>query len=378
MTPDQIGPVLSRTKPRLLAVVFAVMVVLFVVTGLVTGFYNREKRSRAEQQFEAGQKLTKAGEYEKAVEMYSEALTLSRGKGRYRQYLQALALALVKAGRASEAETYLSELTAADPANGIANLMLARIYLGEGDRERAMQHYQRAIYGLWDNDPVGNRIKVRFELVDVLEKNGEYREVVAELFRLLDEIPDDPEMKNHIGRLFLAAHAYNEAAALYTEVTQNHRRDAAAWAGLGDAEFEMGHYLSARTAYRQALRYAPEDLQSQMQYDLASEVIGLDPMLRRLGSATRLARSQKLVSRALKAIEYCLPEDLETLPEEFRKKLEEARAISQNKARQKRSAEAVEQNIALAEALEAYRRENCGIPSVPDQALELVLKKLAQ
>lgn len=378
MTSEEIGPVLSRTTPRLLAVVFAVMLLLFVVTGFLTGYYNREKSGRAEQQFKAGQELAKVGEYEKAVEMYSEALTLSRGKARYRQYLQALALALVGAGRTSEAETYLSELIAADPANGIANLMLARIYLGEGDRERAMQHYQRAIYGLWDEDPVGNRIKVRLELVSELEKHGQYREMVAELFRLLDEIPDDPKMKKRIGRLFLAAHAYHEAAALFTEVTQKNRRDAAAWAGLGDAEFEVEHYLSARTAYRQALRYGPDDLQSQMQYDLASEVISLDPMLRRLGSATRLARSQKLVSRALKALEYCLPEDLESLPEEFRKTLDQARTISEGQARQERTTETVEQNIALAEALEAYRRGNCGIPPVPDQAIELVLKKLAQ
>ena len=52
--------------------------------------------------------------------MYTEALTLARGKPTYRQYLQALALALVEAGRIGEAETYLLELTTTDPANGIA------------------------------------------------------------------------------------------------------------------------------------------------------------------------------------------------------------------------------------------------------------------
>jgi hypothetical protein len=40
--------------------------------------------------------------------------------------------------------------------------------------------------------------------------------------------------------------------------------------------------------------------------------------------------------------------------------------------------ENVEQNIALAEQLERYRRLNCGYAPVPDRALELVLAKLAE
>jgi tetratricopeptide (TPR) repeat protein len=378
MLPGEIGIFLSRTAPRLLVVVFTIMVLLFVVTGFLTRAYNNEKLTRAEHQYQAGLTLVEEGQYEEAVEMYTEALTLARGKPSYQQYLQALALALVEAGRTGEAETYLLELTTTDPANGIANLMLARIYHTEGDGIRSMQYYQRAIYGLWNEDPRGNRIRVRFELVNVLEQQREYREMEAELLRLLDEAPDEPVMKKRIAHLFMAAQSYDAAAKIFSEVTVRDPEDAEALAGFGDAEFELGNYLSARTAYRKALQYRSDDLQSRTQFDLASEIISLDPMARRLSSGQQLRRSRVLVERSLEGLNYCLPEDLEMLPEAFRETLEAARSVAGGKVRQRQSMENVEQNIALAEQLERYRRLNCGYAPVPDRALELVLAKLAE
>ncbi len=374
MRPADIGPFLARTTPRLLVAVFTVMVLLFVATGFLTRAYRQEKRRRAAQHHQMGQRLMEQGHYDEAIEMFTAAATLQRGEAAYRE---ALALALFAADRNAEAETYLQQLIADDPAHGLANLTLAHIYLEGGDGERAMQHYQRAIYGRWNEDPTARRIEVRFELISFLEGKGAFREMEAELLRLLDDIPDgDTEMKKRVGRLFLSAGSYDTAAKIFTEVTEQDPRDAEAFAGLGDAEFEMAHYFSARTAYRQALRLNPDDLQSKTQYDLATEIIRLNPMLRGLGSATRLGRSRVLVERSLDALAYCSPEDPDTLPENVQDMIERAEQVVAGRASQ-RSDNAVDENIALAESLRTYQENNCASPTVPDRALELVLEQLS-
>jgi tetratricopeptide (TPR) repeat protein len=348
--------------------------VLFVITGFLTRSYRRERNERAERQFEAGQSLAGQGRYGDSIEQYTAALALARDD---RRYLQALTLALMEVGRTGEAEAYLLELIRLDPANGIANLMLARIHSSRPSMDSATQYYQRAIYGLWPEDPVGNRIRVRFELIELLAGEGESNLVEAELLRLANEIPEDPVMKKRVGHLFLASQSPEDAARIFTEVVEANRRDAEAHAGLGDAEFELDHYLSARTAYRQALLYRPDDLQSQAQMALATEIIDLDPMRRGLGSANRFERSRKLVEKSVSALGYCIPEHLDALPESFQQAVEQAGKVIEGKARQRRTSEFVEANIALAEQLHRTGRSACGPAPVPDRALELVLRKLA-
>lgn len=375
MTPTEILPILSRTTPRFLALVFALMLALFVLTGFLTGKYNREKHRRAELQYEAGQRLVAEGRYKEAIDQYTVALELSREN---LEYLQALALALVKAGRTSEAETYLSELIRSDPANGVANLMLARIYAARGDVQQATGYYQRAIYGLWPDGLSDRRLEVRFELAEYLQKAGETMEMEAELLRLVDEMPDKPEVQKRAGRLFLAAGSYDNAAEMFRRVVRSNKQDADAYAALGDAEFERGDYVAARTAYRQALRYRPEDLQSRMQLELAGEILDLDPTRRGLGSSTELRRSQALVRRSLAALDYCLPKDLGALPEDFRGAVVRGRGVAEGKARQRATTETVESNIALSEEIQRFQRDLCGTAPVPDRALDLVLKKLSE
>ena len=374
MIVGNIGAILTRSTARLLTVVFTVMVTLFVITGFLTRAYRHERNDRAERQFQAGQKLVEEGRYGDSIEQYMAALSLNRDNLEYRQ---ALALALMEVGRTSEAELYLLELVRLDPANGIENLMLARIYADQKDIENATQYYQRAIYSLWPEDPAGNRTKVRFELVERLAEEGERSLVKSELLRLQNGIPDDADMKKRVGRLFLTVQSPEEAAEIFTQVTRSDPRDGEAYAGLGDAEFELGNYLSARTAYRRALLYKSDDLQSRMQEALCTDIVELDPLRRGLGSATRLERSRKLLERSLSALEYCLPADPETLPESFQQNLQQARDIVDRKVRQRQTSENVDANIELAEQIHKTGKIVCGLSPVPDQALDLVLRRLA-
>lgn len=360
--------------PRLLAVVFVVMLVLFVSTGFLTRAYYHEKQERAERQFEEGERLASEGRFEESIEQYSAAMLMARGKI---EYQQALALALMEAGRTSEAESYLTGISREDPTNGIVNEMLARIHAARGEVEPAARFYERAVYGLWPEDPAGNRIRVHIDLIELLTKAGEKRLVTAELLRLLDEIPDDPDLKRRIGRMFLNVQSAEDAQSVFAELTRADPTDGQAWAGLGDAEFELGRYLSARTAYRNAIRHSPDDLQSQLQYELVTDIVNLDPTRRGLGIATRLERSRKLVERALGSLDYCIGDNLEEFPEEFRNDVEEGRKIVAGRASQRLSDEFVEANIALTERLLGAQQTLCAAPPVPDKALERVMGELA-
>ena len=371
MTFGQISGFLSRSTARLLALVFVLMLLMFTLTGFLAAAYRREKYYRAEQQFQAGNRLAAAGRHLAAVHQYTEALTLSRDNPRFKF---ALALALLEAGREREAETYFLELVRDDPAAATPNLMLARNYARQQNIEAATQYYQRAIYGLWTDNPLAHRIDARFELIELLIQERKYLPVQAELLRQLDEIPRDPALMKRVGRLFLASQSYEEARQVFEELTKISPRDPEAYAGLADARFELGRYAPARDAYRQALRLNPADIQSSTQSALVSEILGLDPMRPGLRAAQRLALSRQLLERALVELDPCAAR----LPEDLRLAIERARQIVARKLRQTASAEIIEANIALAASLYRSGRETCGSPPVPDRALALVLEKLTR
>jgi len=374
MTPETVLTSLSRTTPRLLALVFIVLLLLFVGTGFLTRAYHREESERADHQFEVAESLVAETHYEEAIDHYVAALLLSRDNVRYKQ---ALALALSDAGRTGEAESYLMEVARSEPYNGIVNLTLARISAERGLVEDASQYYQSAVYGRWDEDPIGNRIRVHFEYIEWLERQGEDVLVKAELLRLLDEAPDDPAAKSRVGHMFLQVNAPEEARDIFNGLLDQDGGNCDAQAGLGDAEFDLADYATAQLAYSRAVRCNPEDLESRTQLNLSTEVLDLDPTRRGLDIRSRVVRSRSLVERALGRLDTCMSVGPQFLPEEYREAVREAREIVEQHSQSLRD-ETVESNIALAEFIHEGEITVCGTGAVPDQALELVLRILAE
>ncbi|MCW5983552.1 MAG: tetratricopeptide repeat protein [Bryobacteraceae bacterium] len=374
-TLDGIGSAVAGSTGRVLALVFGLMVLLFLATGFLTGAYRRERESRAAVQFEAAQELARDGKYGEAIDHYTEALVLARDR---LEYMQALARVLVEAKKTREAETYLLELIRRDPPSGAANLMLARINADRNDFDAAVRHYQRAIYGRWPDAAPERRINVRSELIDVLLRQGRRSQVEAELLRQKDELPDDPELKKRLGRMFLQAHWPEQARDVFTDAVRLSPRDAAALAGLGDAEFQLAQYQTARDAYRRALRIDPEDAGSRARMETANEVVNLNPMRLGLTPANRLARSRALLARVLAEFAFCLPAHAGELPEETKRDVARANEIAAGKVRRRAGVEGVEENVSLAVRLREAAIAACGSPPAEDVAVELVLKKLVE
>jgi tetratricopeptide (TPR) repeat protein len=352
-----------RSSPvlRTSVLVFAGMAALFALDTFLAKTDEAARQATARRLFEEGQRLERQGFLGEAVGTFRTALSNARSN---RQYQLALAQALVAAGRAPEAEASLTELLDQDSTDGGANLTMARLLAGEGKIPEAIAYYRRAIYGRWREDADGNRVRARFELVDLLARQGEKRELLAELLPLQDEAPQDAETRMRIGRLFLTAGAPNRATEVFRSVLRRRPQDADAYAGLGEAEFALGRYRTAQGDFLAALRSRPGGAQIQAQLELCRQVLALDPNGRGIGARERYQRSRKLVDLALEGARNCAGA---TPPQPL------AEVMT------KRPGPDVEGNLDLAEQLWQAWHGECGTATSPqDQALALVMARLAQ
>ncbi len=368
-TPSTLG--ISR---RTLALVFLAMAGLFLITSFTAGWYRRTQLSRAEEFYVRGTQLAGENKPREALEAYQNALAIARNNPQYRL---AVALELMKGGRLDEAAIYFHELLRADPASAVPNLMLARISASKGQIERAVDYYHRAIFGYWPQNSEQKRLTTQWELVELLQKSGARKQVLAELLQL-EQLPNDMEGRKRIARMLLTYGAPGQAAETYRDILRQNNQDAQAWAGLGEAELKQGRYLDAQAAFRRAARRSPGDESIRRRLDLADAIVGLDPTLRKLSPSERFKRSRTLLSMTLAALDECLAARGGPAPQPERQLVDDARKAVKAWVRRPAYADAVESNITLAERLWALRTEICGSANAGNDALARVLARLSQ
>ena len=294
-------------KPvALLAGMLAVLLALALLGGFLSYYYRAERVGRAQHFHEQGDALMAKDLYEEAIGRYREALSMSHSS----PDRLALALALVKAGQLNEAAIYLRELLRADPASAPANLGMARVAAQQGRIEDALGYYHHAIYGVWGADAAERRFQTRLELIEALGKAGRRQQAQAELLSMLTTLPALPNnlaSGKQVAPLLLRYGLSNEAADLFRDVSQRDPRDEAAFAGLGEAEFSLGHYSAARDALRTALRLSPNDTAAQKRLDACDRIMTLDPTARELGAIERFHRSRQVLTGVLEVLDKCSP-----------------------------------------------------------------------
>ncbi|MEO7143235.1 MAG: tetratricopeptide repeat protein [Bryobacteraceae bacterium] len=356
------------------ALVFIALSGLLTGTIFLTKWYRAEQGRRARAYFNQGERLTATENYGTAIEQYRNALSISREN---RVYRRAIALALMKLGRRDEAAIYFHELLREDPDGALPNLMLARIEAGEGMTPLAVDDYHRAIFGYWPENAEANRRRARWELVELLEKGGSPKQVLAELLELADEERDDPAARKRIGHLLLAYGSAAQSAELFRDViresSQRGHRDAEAEAGLGEAELARGNYREAQNALRRAVWENPRDTAAEKRLATVNEILELDPTARMLSAAARYERSRTLVERAVVDVTACAKEGSAPPPD-----LDAARKALANRVKRGAYADATESDIALAERLWAARAGLCGNQAASDEPLARVLAHLSE
>ncbi|HEY1757049.1 MAG TPA: tetratricopeptide repeat protein [Bryobacteraceae bacterium] len=350
---------------RTLSLVALAIAAIFAADTFLAKSEEAESRIEADRLFKLGQSLLDRGNSVEAVERIKDALEIERGN---RDYQRLLAQAQLTAGQLADAETTLDDSLRVDSTDGPANLTMARVLVKEGRIREAISFYHRAIYGQWNDDAQANRLKVRFELIDLLARQDSKEELLAELLEVQDQMPKDASARVRIGRLFLAAGSPVRAADVFRGVLREDN-SADAYTGLGDADFARGDYRAAESDFESALRLKPEDPAATKGLDLSSRVLTLDPAVRGIGAAERFRRSRILLQMALDA-GACVnppPEDL----------LDQAEKTLKERVNLDGQYNATETNLDLAGQLWQARIAGCKPAPDPSDPLGLVLAKAA-
>ena len=355
---------------RTSALVIAAIAALFFVDTFLAKTERSESRAEAQRFYEAGQRLMKEGLGQDAAIQFQAALSAARDN---QQYQLALGQALMAVGRFADAEATLLDLLQRDGTEGAPNLAMARVLSKEGRVPEALSYYHRSIYGQWQKDALGNRVRVRFELVDLLVSRNEKVGLLAELLPLQEEAPDDAETQTKLGRLFIAAGAPVRGADLFSDVLRKKPEDPAAYAGLGEAQFASGNYRAALGYFLMALRIRPEDGSTRQRADLCRQVLDLDPTQRGLSAEEQYRRSVKLLDRVVRETRACPDAAASDRAQDM---LDKANKALKQRVSLARLSAAYELNLDLADKLWKIRKTNCAAP-VKDY-LSLVLDRLAE
>jgi chloride channel protein, CIC family len=355
----------TKASPRLFAGVLTVLMALALLMGFLNYFFRMQRTSRASGDYQAAQELMQHGNYAEAIGRYRDALSASHNV----DYRLALGLALVQAGHTSEAPIYLNEVLREQPANGPANLGLARAAAQDGLIDSAVAHYQRAIYGTWPQNQRENQFQTHIELIDALAKAGRRSQAQAELLSSAAAIPEGNEaLKKQVARMLIDYGLPKSAENLFREIAQHHPQDAAALQGLADAEFADGEYAEALDAYRNSLAIDPANAAVTKQADLCERILALDPDVRGLGAAQRFERSSKILAGVVDELARCGGGSDKAA-------MQEAQTALTRKKRPVSYSDAADSNRVLALALWGARTPACSTDG-NDDALNRVMAKL--
>ena len=344
----------------------AVLAGLVVLTGLLNYFYRTQRTGDAQKYYQTGALLLAEDRYEESVEQLRKALSISHSTDNRLM----LGLALSKAGHLNEAASYLKEVLRERPQSGPANLELGRILAQEGRIDEAVLYYKRAANGTWVDKPRENRLDARFELIEMLARAGRRAQAQAELRSLAAQPPEDLTARLRLARRLADVGLLKEAADTSRGIVQRDKQNVAAYAGLGEIEFQTGDCPAAQQAFRHVLLIEPSNAEAARKVEVCSALLARDPTLPGLHADERYRRSEIVLRRVFETRSRC------TAPAGS-----DAQAAREALSRRRRPAsfsDAAESNIALAERLWAEVLTSCKPPPAPDDPVTLLMAKLAK
>lgn len=358
----------GQSNLRATVSVLVVLAASFLLTGMASSAYRRERQKLGTQHYETAERLAKTGHLDEATEEFRRALIFSPDNTDYRL---SLATSLLNAGRLNEAETHLEQLQQEDPNDKRINLALARTAVRQQKWNLAIDYYQRTVYAYWPQAQIPRRHAIRWELVNLLARENRRNEIVAELLQLYASAPPDVRERSNIGTLLLKYGATSESAQVFRDLVRSNPQNAAVHRGLAEVDFAEADYVAARHEYQRALRLDSNDAVSRENLANTNVVIDIDASLPGISSAERVRRSENLLSRVLSDLEKCAGERIT----ERAAQVDAARLLLNGKPEITDERVSALQNTA--QQLWALRPVLCGTNAAPDKPAELVLSKVA-
>jgi len=350
-----------------LAVVLVATVLLLFVDFFLARRDRREADAHAEAEYAAGVTLLRAGHAADAAERFGAAVAVDRANV---NYALALGEAMLAEGRVTDAEATLKALLDRAENDGAVNLTLAHVMVRENRMPEAKAYFHRAIFGRWGADSVARRTGARFELIDLLARQGAARELLAELLPFDETPPDSVVLRRRLGHLFILAGSPARAATMFRAVIHRDPGDADAYAGMGEAALALGNFQTAFADLSEAARLQPGDTRIARRLAVADTVLRLDPSARGISAQQRYARSRALLERTAATLGSCADGVEPSLADS-------ARAMLRITTTGRREDVLGESMLGLATDLWTARPATCGAAS-GDNVLRLVQSRLAQ
>ncbi len=288
---------------RLLVLVLVAMGALAGATTLLARFYHGEQAARATRHLEAGRELMATGATAQAVPEFRASLGLVRDDP---EPARLLAQALLQLERLDEAQSYLSDLLRRHPVDGQLNRDMARVAAARGRTADAQDFYRRAIYGVWNEEPLVRRIETRFELAEYLHATREREELVAELLLLKAEVPaEETAAQRRIASLLVEVDLLDHAIEVLQTAATVAPRDVALLTQLADVQTDTGQMVEARATLRSALAVDPDTPGARDQITFINRVLALDPTLPRLRLPERTQRARAILTAVVQHLAAC-------------------------------------------------------------------------
>lgn len=361
----EISPYLRR-EPVTLALMTGIAIVFFLAVSALSRIYVAQRESLAERWAQRGVDDLNAQKYGPGVEDFRTALLYSRDNGAYQL---SLAEALMGLKRFSEAEAYLVNLWEREPDNGMVSLELARIAAAQGQTERALRFYHNAIYGTWPGSADAARRKARLELIAYLMRIDARPQADAELIDLAASVGENAAQQTQLGLMFVGVGDDQRALAAFRAALRVERHNAAALAGAGNAEFQLGRYAEAALYLREALAAASGNAEIAEQLSMAETVLHWDPFRQGVSQAEQDHIALEAFAAAGNRLQSCGPmtPQQQTLQQSWQKLKPQMTVWAL-----RRQPDMVDTAMELAFDIEKQTASNCGPQTDADRALLLV------
>ena len=293
----------GRREALILFTLLAITVSALAGVSALVRRFNSWQNTLAERMNQRGQLALEAGQPAVAINFFRSALAFKRD---YPSALLNLAESLMAENRLDEAEAYLHALWDRQPQDGTVNLELARLAARRNQVTDALRYYHNAIYGIWANDPIQNRIATRFELINYLLQQNADTQAESELIAMEAGLPADSQVHTRVAQLFLRIGDNRSAESEFLQALKLDRNNEAAAAGAGKASFNLGHYRTAILYLDAALAKGSHDQQTRDMLDTARLVLENDPFLRNLSALERQERILRTYLAATNHLDSCL------------------------------------------------------------------------
>jgi tetratricopeptide (TPR) repeat protein len=240
-----------------LVTLFAITVVLAVLTNYLYQSYASHQVTLANRWLQRGEQALRDGKPQVAIDALSSALAFSPSQ---RDTEIKLAEALASAGRVQEATVYFNALLESEQGNGLINLQLARLAARQGNQNEAISDYQKAIYGNWEGDGYVRRREVRLELAKYLIEHQLFDQARSELLVASGNAPsDDLSIQLEIARYMEQAQDPGDALHLYKTLLHRHGSLREALDGAGRTAFQLGRFVEAKRYLTRAIESSSAD-----------------------------------------------------------------------------------------------------------------------